>query len=168
MERTLSPSLSLIPFLGFSYTIEFSIVFKFTTQNTAETSSNSANKLCNDNEIASKDASVNGERMVASDDNVGKLYVGDVEMRLNSVEFSNLFDEDEPSLTELKKAFDLFDQNKDGFIDERELQDVLFKLGFKEGHDIKECKRMIRVFDDNRDGRIDFNEFVKCMEKSFE
>ncbi|RZC60866.1 hypothetical protein C5167_022619 [Papaver somniferum] len=128
--------------------------------------------------------------MVASDDSAGELYVGDVEMvmknlglgvfcnhfdakqlhdqRLNSVEFSNLFDEDEPSLTELKKAFDMFDQNKDGFIDERELQDVLFKLGFKEGHDIKECERMIRVFDDNRDGRIDFNEFVKCMEKSFE
>ncbi|KAI3964401.1 hypothetical protein MKX01_028736 [Papaver californicum] len=128
--------------------------------------------------------------MVASYDNVGKLYVGDVEMvmrnlglgvfcnhfdakqlhdqRLNSVEFSNLFYEDEPSLTELKKAFDLFDENKDGFIDERELQGVLFKLGFKEGHDIKECQKMIRVFDENGDGRIDFIEFVKCTEKSFE
>ncbi|KAI3967941.1 hypothetical protein MKX01_027124 [Papaver californicum] len=129
--------------------------------------------------------------MVASDDNnVGKLYVGDVEMvmrnlglgvfcnnfdakqlhdqRLKSVEFSNLFDEDEPSLTELKKAFDLFDENKDGFINERELQSVMLKLGLKEGHDIKECQRMIRVFDDNGDGRIDFIEFVKCTEKSFE
>ncbi|MCL7041633.1 hypothetical protein MKW94_005490 [Papaver nudicaule] len=129
--------------------------------------------------------------MVANDDSVGELYVGDVEMvmhnlglgvfcnhfdakqlhdqRLNSVEFSNLFDVDEPSLTELKKAFDLFDQNRDGFIDEKELQDVFLKLGFKEGHDdIKECQRMIRVFDNNGDGRIDFNEFVKCMEKSFE
>lgn len=75
--------------------------------------------------------------------------------------------EEEPSLKEVKEAFDVFDKNGDGFIDAEELQRVLSLLGLKQGSDIENCKRMIRSFDENRDGRIDFNEYVKLMEASF-
>lgn len=75
--------------------------------------------------------------------------------------------EEEPSLEEVKEAFDVFDENRDGFIDEKELQRVLCILGLKQGSEIEDCKKMIRIFDKNRDGRIDFNEFVKLMETSF-
>ncbi|XP_068639158.1 probable calcium-binding protein CML45 [Aristolochia californica] len=82
-------------------------------------------------------------------------------------EFSVLFDEKEPSLEEVREAFSVFDQNKDDFVDAKDLQRVLSVLGFRQGSSIDACEQMIRAFDENGDGRIDFNEFVKFMEKSF-
>ncbi|XP_065856230.1 probable calcium-binding protein CML46 [Euphorbia lathyris] len=81
-------------------------------------------------------------------------------------ELSKLFDEKEPSLEELKESFDVFDVNRDGFIDAEELQRVIRLLGLKERSDVQSCRRMIRNFDENGDGRIDFNEFVKFMENN--
>ncbi|KAF6171833.1 hypothetical protein GIB67_007354 [Kingdonia uniflora] len=81
--------------------------------------------------------------------------------------FSILFEENEPSLDEVKEAFDVFDENKDGFIDARELEMILFSLGFRKKYGVLECERMIAAFDENGDGRIDFNEFLKFMENSF-
>ncbi|CAL1385081.1 unnamed protein product [Linum trigynum] len=78
-----------------------------------------------------------------------------------------LFDEKEPSLEEVKEAFEVFDVNRDGFIDEMELQRVMFQLGLKEGVELESCKKMIGAFDVNGDGRIDFCEFVKFMDHSF-
>ncbi|KAE8721226.1 putative calcium-binding protein CML30 [Hibiscus syriacus] len=83
-----------------------------------------------------------------------------------SDELSRLFEE-EPSFEELKEAFDVFDVNKDGFIDAQKLQRVLCILGLKEGLKIENCNKMINNFDVNRDGRIDFQEFVKLMENNF-
>ncbi|XP_022774503.1 probable calcium-binding protein CML45 [Durio zibethinus] len=83
-----------------------------------------------------------------------------------SDELSRLFEE-EPSLEEVKQAFDVFDVNKDGFIDAEELQRVLLILGLKEGLKLENCNTMIKTFDENGDGRIDFQEFVKFMENSF-
>ncbi|XP_008230779.1 PREDICTED: probable calcium-binding protein CML45 [Prunus mume] len=83
-----------------------------------------------------------------------------------SNELAGLFDEKEPSLGEVKEAFDVFDENRDGFIDARELQRVLCILGLKEGSKLEDCQKMIRTFDENRDGRIEFSEFVKFMEAS--
>ncbi|PQP93121.1 putative calcium-binding protein CML45 [Prunus yedoensis var. nudiflora] len=80
-----------------------------------------------------------------------------------------LFDADvveEPSLEEVKEAFHVFDENKDGFIDAGEINKVLCALGFVGASEV-ECKRMIRAFDRNGDGQIDFNEFVQLMENSF-
>lgn len=87
--------------------------------------------------------------------------------KLGSGELSRLFEEKEPSLEEVKQAFDVFDENKDGFIDAIELRRVLCILGMREGFELKNCKKMIKTFDENGDGRIDFKEFVKFMESSF-
>ncbi|KAL4577271.1 hypothetical protein LXL04_013376 [Taraxacum kok-saghyz] len=86
---------------------------------------------------------------------------------LNSNDLVNIFEEEQPRLDEVKEAFDVFDENKDGFIDARELQRVLSALGLKERADMEDCKKMIGAFDENADGRIDFNEFVKFMENTF-
>ena len=89
---------------------------------------------------------------------------GEFQVGFSSKELSELFDEKEPSLEEVKEAFDVFDENRDGFIDARELQRVLRNLGLKEGEELHNCEKMIRAFNENRDGRIDFKGFVKFME----
>lgn len=88
--------------------------------------------------------------------------------RLDANEIFNIFEERNPSLDEVKEAFDVFDNNRDGFIDEKELQKVLCALGLKEGLEMEKCRRMIGAFDEDGDGRIDFDEFVKFMENSFD
>lgn len=91
----------------------------------------------------------------------------ELEEKYGSKEVSELFEEQEPSLEEVKQAFDVFDENKDGFIDARELQRVLCILGLKEASKLENCHKMISNFDENKDGRIDFIEFVKIMENRF-
>ncbi|KAI5665656.1 hypothetical protein M9H77_15509 [Catharanthus roseus] len=86
--------------------------------------------------------------------------------RFNCGDISNLFEEKEPTLDEVKSAFDVFDENKDGFIDAKELQRLLCSLGLNEGIELKNCRKMIRAFDENGDDRIDFHEFLKFMESS--
>ncbi|KAL0450538.1 UNVERIFIED_CONTAM: putative calcium-binding protein CML46 [Sesamum latifolium] len=85
---------------------------------------------------------------------------------LDANDLFNMFEERTPSLDEVKEAFDVFDSNRDGFIDAKELQKVLSALGLKEGSEMENCRRMIGAFDDDGDGRIDFDEFVKFMENS--
>ncbi|KAG4925830.1 hypothetical protein GYH30_051150 [Glycine max] len=91
----------------------------------------------------------------------------ELQEKYGSKELSELFEEQEPSLEEVKQAFDVFDENKDGFIDAEELQRVLCILGLKEAAKLENCHKMIRIFDTNQDGRIDFIEFVKIMENRF-
>ncbi|CAN1133945.1 Probable calcium-binding protein CML46 [Linum perenne] len=86
---------------------------------------------------------------------------------MGSDQILELFDEKEPSLEEVKEAFEVFDTNGDGFVDEFEMQRVMVGLGFKEGFGVESCREMIRVFDENGAGRIEFGEFVKLMENSF-
>lgn len=85
---------------------------------------------------------------------------------MGSDELSDMFDENEPSLEEVREAFEVFDQNRDGFIDAEELQRILCGLGLKEGFELENCRKMIKPFDGNEDGKIDFNDFVRLMEKS--
>lgn len=82
------------------------------------------------------------------------------------VDAEGIFEERDPSLDEVREAFDVFDENRDGFIDERELQRVMVALGFKEGLEMENCRRMIGGFDEDGDGKIDFHEFVQFMENS--
>lgn len=86
--------------------------------------------------------------------------------KFNSNDLSNLFEEKEPTLEEVQEAFDVFDENKDGFIDAQDLQKLLLALGLNEGSELDKCKKMIRAFDENGDERIDFHEFLNFMESS--
>ncbi|KAH7851537.1 hypothetical protein Vadar_013049 [Vaccinium darrowii] len=89
----------------------------------------------------------------------------EIKENLGSDDITDLFDEKEVRLEEVKEAFDVFDENSDGFIDGNELEKVLCKLGF-EGFSGEDCEGMIGAFDENRDGVIDFSEFVKLLENS--
>ncbi|KAJ8427189.1 hypothetical protein Cgig2_000483 [Carnegiea gigantea] len=82
-------------------------------------------------------------------------------------EISCLFEEVEPSLQELWEAFEVFDQNRDGFIDARELRSVLCRLGLRKGSDLQECKKMIRASNENGDDKMDFKEFATFMLENF-
>ncbi|KAI9168953.1 hypothetical protein LWI28_004432 [Acer negundo] len=120
------------------------------------------------------------------DDDEIKLSNGDIEFVMGRLGFTNdhsefegddvfgekeltkLFEEKEPSLEEVKQAFDVFDVNKDGFIDETELQRVLCRLGLISSSDQNShVIEMIRAVDANGDARIDFDEFVTFMDKCF-
>ncbi|KAJ4885390.1 putative calcium-binding protein CML45 [Raphanus sativus] len=90
-----------------------------------------------------------------------------LQKRYSSKELSNLFEDKEPSLEEVKQAFDVFDENRDGFLDPIDLQRILTILGLKQGSNLENCRRMIRSFEGNKDGRIDFHGFVKFMENNF-
>ncbi|KAJ6910022.1 hypothetical protein NC652_020892 [Populus alba x Populus x berolinensis] len=82
-------------------------------------------------------------------------------------ELLSLFEEEEPcSLEEVKEVFDVFDENKDGFIDARELNRVMCRLGLKEGMEVEECSRMIQAVGEGRKQKIDFNDFFRFMERS--
>ncbi|KAJ4869204.1 putative calcium-binding protein CML45 [Raphanus sativus] len=90
----------------------------------------------------------------------------ELQERYSSTEISSLFKSNEASLAEVKQAFDVFDENRDGFIDATELQRVLTILGFKEASHLENCSAMIRSSNDNKEERIDFNGFVKFMENN--
>lgn len=83
----------------------------------------------------------------------------------DSIDIPNMFDGVEPSLDEVREAFGMFDENKDGFVDAEELKKMMSSLGLV-GLSEKECQRMIMVFDDDGDGRISFGEFVKLIEEN--
>ncbi|KAF2604608.1 hypothetical protein F2Q70_00027573 [Brassica cretica] len=89
-----------------------------------------------------------------------------LQKRYTAEELSNLFEEKEPSLEEVKQAFDVFDENRDGFLDPVDLQRVLTILGLKQGSNLDNCRRMISSLDGNKDGRINFHGFVKFMENN--
>lgn len=89
------------------------------------------------------------------------------EERLDCNDVFDLFEEKEPSEEEVRAAFDVFDENKDGFIDARELKRVLLALGLREGSELENCRRMIKAADEDGDDKIDFNEFIKFMDSIF-
>jgi calcium-binding protein CML len=68
--------------------------------------------------------------------------------------------------SDLRYVFHLFDENGDGFISASELQSVLTKLGFKEGHSLEQCQKMIEKVDSDKDGAVSFEEFRIMMKSS--
>ncbi|KAL6970753.1 hypothetical protein U1Q18_030444 [Sarracenia purpurea var. burkii] len=64
---------------------------------------------------------------------------------------------------EMREAFEVFDQDSDGFITGEELRSVLEALGLREGGAAAECRRMIAKVDVDGDGRVSFNEFKRMM-----
>ncbi|XP_051141219.1 probable calcium-binding protein CML46 [Andrographis paniculata] len=87
--------------------------------------------------------------------------------RMDADDLFAMFEERNPSLEEVKAAFEVFDGNRDGFIDAEDLQKVLCSLGLKEGSEMENCRRMIRVFDEDEDGKLDFQNFVNFMENTY-
>ncbi|KAJ4764704.1 Calcium-binding EF hand family protein [Rhynchospora pubera] len=81
-------------------------------------------------------------------------------------DFSGLFQESEPSLDEVKEAFSVFDQNRDGLVDARDLQRVLNNLGVRYGANLEACERMIEQHDRNKDGNVDLADFSRLLEMS--
>ncbi len=62
---------------------------------------------------------------------------------------------------ELKEYFDMFDRDKDGSINEKELGNILRSLG----HDPtdQDLTEMLNEVDNNSDKKIEFDEFCKIM-----
>jgi calmodulin len=65
---------------------------------------------------------------------------------------------------ELREAFNVFDKDKNGFIDRDEIKDVLKTLTGVE-HSETEIDLMIKEADTNNDGKVSFQEFKKMMGK---
>ncbi|XP_015583372.1 calmodulin-like protein 3 [Ricinus communis] len=68
-------------------------------------------------------------------------------------------DEDE----DMREAFNVFDQNGDGYITGDELRSVLASLGLKQGRTAEDCKKIIMKVDVDGDGMVDFKEFKQMM-----
>jgi calcium-binding protein CML len=64
---------------------------------------------------------------------------------------------------DMREAFNVFDQNGDGFITVEELRSVLSSLGLKQGRTTEDCRKMISKVDADGDGRVDFTEFKQMM-----
>ncbi|PSR85949.1 Calmodulin-like protein [Actinidia chinensis var. chinensis] len=66
-----------------------------------------------------------------------------------------------------REAFNVFDQNGDGFITVDELRSVLASLGLKQRRTMEDCKRMIMKVDGDEDGdgdvMVNFIEFKEMM-----
>lgn len=64
---------------------------------------------------------------------------------------------------DMREAFNVFDQNGDGFITVEELRSVLGSLGLKQGRTVEDCRQMIRKVDVDGDGMVNFKEFRQMM-----
>ncbi|OEL20224.1 putative calcium-binding protein CML28 [Dichanthelium oligosanthes] len=64
---------------------------------------------------------------------------------------------------DMREAFNVFDQNGDGYITVEELRSVLSSLGLKQGRTAEDCRKMISKVDADGDGRVDFTEFKQMM-----
>jgi len=77
---------------------------------------------------------------------------------------SKKVDGDESGVKELRDAFDMYDQDKNGLISTNELHLVLSRLG--ERCSVEDCSRMIQSVDSDGDGNVNFDEFRRMMTSS--
>ena len=63
-------------------------------------------------------------------------------------------------VAELRKAFDVMDENKDGTVTKDELKTLLSGMGEDVTDDV--INEMISIAEENGDGKVDFEEFVKA------
>lgn len=80
-------------------------------------------------------------------------------------EFMKIF-EDGDVKEDLRKAFDVFDVNKDGKITAEELCTMLRRLRGEEVT-VEDCMKMVSAVDANGDGVVSFEEFEKMMMGGF-
>ena len=67
---------------------------------------------------------------------------------------------DEKQVEELKKAFEVLDENKDGVISKDELSKLLSGLGEDVTDDV--VTEMMNLADTDGDGKVNFEEFCKA------
>ncbi|RWR94683.1 putative calcium-binding protein CML25 [Cinnamomum micranthum f. kanehirae] len=67
-------------------------------------------------------------------------------------------------MEDLRSAFEVFDQDRNGLISAEELQHVLGAMGEKAS--LGDCRMMINGVDRNGDGAVNFEEFIKMMTRS--
>ncbi|KAJ6371504.1 hypothetical protein OIU77_001916 [Salix suchowensis] len=85
----------------------------------------------------------------------------DKDGHIDVTEFAQLCRSSAAAASELRDAFDLYDQNGDGMISATELHQVLNRLGMK--CKVDECLQMIKNVDSDSDGCVNFEEFQKMM-----
>ncbi|KAE8812352.1 putative calcium-binding protein CML45 [Hordeum vulgare] len=78
-------------------------------------------------------------------------------------EVSQLFDAEEPSFAEVRRAFAVFDGDADGFIGAADLQGALTRLGFPDV-DSAACEATISSSCGSTDGRMNLFQFVRFLE----
>ncbi|KAM3364536.1 hypothetical protein ACQJBY_014718 [Aegilops geniculata] len=78
-------------------------------------------------------------------------------------EVSRLFDAEEPSFAEVRRAFAVFDGDADGFIGAADLQGALARLGFPDV-DAAACEAMISASCGSRESRMNLFQFVRFLE----
>ncbi|KAL9262709.1 Calmodulin-like protein [Drosera capensis] len=84
-----------------------------------------------------------------------------------SVEFAELFTlmarkmQDTDAEEELKEAFQVFDNDQNGYISSNELRQVMINLGEK--LTAEEAEQMIKEADSDGDGLVNYDDFVKIM-----
>jgi len=66
-------------------------------------------------------------------------------------------------ISELKEAFDLFDNDKSGHIEIDELKRAMTSLGYDKKSQNRMVFQILENLDKNKDGQIDFDEFLDMM-----
>ncbi|PHT29227.1 Calmodulin-like protein 5 [Capsicum baccatum] len=89
---------------------------------------------------------------------------GFVDMEEFGTLYQSIMDERDEE-EDMREAFNVFDQNGDGFITVEELRSVLSSLGLKQGKTLEDCKRMIMKVDVDGDGMVDYKEFRQMMKR---
>jgi Ca2+-binding EF-hand superfamily protein len=81
---------------------------------------------------------------------------------MGRAEVSRLFDAEEPSFAEVRRAFAVFDGDKDGLIGAADLQGALARLGFRE--DAASCEAMIAAASRGSGSGMNLFQFVTFLE----
>ncbi|CAN6485431.1 unnamed protein product [Victoria cruziana] len=100
--------------------------------------------------------------LVAMIDKIDVNGDGCVDIDEFGVLYQTIMDEKDEE-EDMREAFNVFDQNGDGFITVEELRSVLSSLGLKQGRTVEDCKKMIRKVDADGDGMVNYKEFKQMM-----
>ncbi|RZC85196.1 hypothetical protein C5167_011826 [Papaver somniferum] len=88
------------------------------------------------------------------------------DQELKAEEIVDGLDDDQDGLRRselMKRAFTVFDEDGDGYIDATEIKRVLECLGLAKGWDMDQFEKMIKAVDLNFDGKVDLSEFELMM-----
>uniref|UniRef100_A0A0D9X1U5 EF-hand domain-containing protein n=1 Tax=Leersia perrieri TaxID=77586 RepID=A0A0D9X1U5_9ORYZ len=89
-----------------------------------------------------------------------------IKARIGHDEVSRMFDADEPSFAEVRRAFAVFDADGDGLIGAADLRAALARLGFLvDAVDAAACRDMIAASCGSVDGTMNLCQFIKFLEK---